>query len=82
MPDDQARYRFVLKQFSDACVQAGLTQTEAVILGAQFTGRSIATCTVRPAIEAQLQVASQAMRDACEAKIVGGEAPAIFMPEA
>ena len=78
---DNERYKHVLAAFSRACIKAGLTQTQTVILGAQFTGMAIATCPTAAAHPAQLEVAGKAMLDAYNNKIVGGQAPAIFMPE-
>ena len=78
---DNDRYKLVLTAFSRACIKAGLTQTETVVLGAQFTGMAIATCPTAAAHQAQLEVAAKAMVDAYSNKIVGGQAPTIFMPE-
>ncbi len=73
------KYRIALSEFSLTCQRLGLSQTETVIVAAQFAGMAIATCKMPHAHEAQLSVAARAMRDAYETKIVAGHAaPEIF----
>jgi hypothetical protein len=73
-----SKYERALTEFNRICLQLGLTQTEVVIVAAQFTGMAVATCPLRQAHDAQLEVAARAMRNAYETKMVGGAAPDIF----
>jgi hypothetical protein len=72
------KYRVALSGFTLTCQRLGLTQTEAVIVAAQFAGMAVATCQAALAHEAQLLIAAKAMRDAYENKIIGGAASEIF----
>lgn len=72
------KYRVALTEFSLICQRLGLSQTETVIVAAQFAGMAIATCQARQAHEAQLSVAAKAMRDAYTNKVAGGRAPEFF----
>jgi hypothetical protein len=72
------KYRVALSEFTLTCQRLGMTQTEAVIIAAQFAGMAIATCHAAQAHEAQLLIAAKAMRDAYENKIIGGAASEIF----
>jgi len=75
---DSAKYQAALAEFSRTCIRHGLTQTEVVIVAAQFAGMAIATSPVKQAHEAQLEVAARAMRDAYQNRKVGGAASEIF----
>ena len=77
-PERQMAYKAALAAFSEACVRAGLTQVETVILAAEFTGMSVAACQITTAHEAQLSVAAGAMRNGYKKRIIGGAAPAVF----